>query len=351
VIQSSSSLEFEGNAHVTRAQLLGIFGEDVERNIFTVSLAERRAQLESLPWVANATVMRLLPNRMRVSIVERTPVAFVRQGSHIGLVDANGVLLDMPVDVRASEHYSFPVVTGISAGDPISTRAARMKIFERFTSELDGSGEKISEELSEVDLSNPEDVKAMIPDRSTEILVHFGEENFLDRYRKFKEHLPEWRTVYPKLSSVDMRYERQVVLEMQPGSAVPIAPSAGAVAPSPDVSPKAPVAASVDKAVTKASVKGSAAPSAKTGVKSNDKTPAKTVAKKPVAAKTHAVGNGTANGTATKPPVHVVAQSEVAFDVPSKKSDPKKTQAAKAHATATKPAAATQTHSTQVVHP
>ena len=140
VIPSSSSIEIEGNAHVTRAQLLSIFGGDVERNIFTVSLAERRAELERLPWVAHATVMRLLPNRMRVSIVERTPVAFVRQGSHIGLVDANGVLLDMPVDAKASEHYSFPVVTGISANDPLSTRAARMKIFERFTTELDAVG-------------------------------------------------------------------------------------------------------------------------------------------------------------------------------------------------------------------
>ncbi len=162
--------------------------------------------------------MRLLPNRMRVSIVERTPVAFVRQGSRIGLVDANGVLLDMPMDTKATDHYSFPVVTGVSAGDAQSTRAARMKIFERFTSELDGSGEKISQELSEVDLSNPEDVKALIPDHSAEILVHFGEDDFLDRYRRFKEHLAEWRTIYPKLSSVDMRYERQVVLEMPPGS-------------------------------------------------------------------------------------------------------------------------------------
>ncbi len=50
------------------------------------------------------------------------------------------------------------------------------------------------------------------------MLVHFGEDNFLERYRRFKEHLPEWRTLYPKLSSVDMRYERQVVLEMQPGA-------------------------------------------------------------------------------------------------------------------------------------
>ncbi len=73
-----------------------------------------------------------------------------------------------------------------------------------------------------MDLSNPEDVKALIPDHSTEILVHFGDEDFLDRYRKFKEHLAEWRTMYPKLSSVDMRYERQVVLETGRVAAVPV---------------------------------------------------------------------------------------------------------------------------------
>jgi cell division protein FtsQ len=337
VIQSSSAIEFEGNAHVTRAQLLGIFGEDVERNIFTVSLEQRRAELERLPWVAHATVMRLLPNRMRVSIVERTPVAFVRQGSHIGLVDANGVLLDMPMDTKVSQHYSFPVVTGISADEPLSTRSARMKIFERFTSELDGSGENISQELSEVDLSNPEDVKALIPDHSAEILVHFGEDNFLDCYRKFKEHLPEWRTVYPKLSSVDMRYERQVVLEMQPGSGASVTPSSNAVASTPSA-PSADgvgttpsgAASHVDKAA-KTIAKPSVRPAAKT----------------PLVVATHL--------SAAKRPVGVAARNDVAFDVPAKKSAPKaKTHVvtAKHQPAATKPPAGTaQYHPTQVVHP
>jgi cell division protein FtsQ len=223
VIPSSAAIEVQGNEHVTRAQLLSIFGEDVERNIFKVSLADRKAELDRLPWVEHATVMRLLPNRLRISIVERTPVAFVRQGSHIGLVDANGVLLDMPTDVQANMKYSFPVVTGIGANDPMSVRAARMKIYQRFTQELDSGGDKISRSLSEVDLSNPEDVRALIPDHSSEVLVHFGEDNFLDRYKKFEEHLPEWRVQYPRLSSVDMRYEQQVVLQMQAGSAVPVA--------------------------------------------------------------------------------------------------------------------------------
>ena len=331
VIPSSSSIEFQGNAHVTRAQLLSIFGGDVERNIFTVSLAERRAEMERLPWVAHATVMRLLPNRMRVSIVERTPVAFVRQGSHIGLVDANGVLLDMPAETKPDARYSFPVVTGIVAEDPLSTRAARMKIYERFTTELDGSGEKISQGLSEVDLSNPEDVKALIPDKSNEILVHFGDVDFLDRYKRFEEHLPEWRTVYPKLSSVDMRYERQVVLEMQPGAGVPVDSSSKDGA-----------------AVMAANSKVTAATSQDAGVDV-----AKPVAKPAVkASAAHAAA--VKGKPATKAPAHVSAKSEAASSVKTKKADPKAKHVVvvKHHPVVAKPSAATtQYHPSQVAHP
>ncbi|MGF7180691.1 cell division protein FtsQ/DivIB [Tunturiibacter psychrotolerans] len=331
VIPSSSSIEFQGNAHVTRAQLLSIFGGDVERNIFTVSLAERRAEMERLPWVAHATVMRLLPNRMRVSIVERTPVAFVRQGSHIGLVDANGVLLDMPAETKPDARYSFPVVTGIVAEDPLSTRAARMKIYERFTTELDGSGEKISEGLSEVDLSNPEDVKALIPDKSNEILVHFGDVDFLDRYKRFEEHLPEWRTVYPKLSSVDMRYERQVVLEMQPGAGVPVDSSSKDGA-----------------AVMAANSKVTAATSQDAGVDV-----AKPVAKPAVkASAAHAAA--VKGKPATKAPAHLSAKNEAASSVKTKKADPKAKHVVvvKHHPIVAKPSAATtQYHPSQVAHP
>jgi cell division protein FtsQ len=325
VIPSSASIEFEGNARVTRAQLLGIFGGDVERNIFTVSLEQRRADLERLPWVAHATVMRLLPNRMRVSILERTPVAFVRQGSHIGLVDANGVLLDMPVDAKSREHYSFAVVTGISGNDPVSTRAARMKIFERFTSELDESGEKISQELSEVDLSNPEDVQALIPDHSTEILVHFGEDNFLERYRRFKEHLPEWRTLYPKLSSVDMRYEQQVVLQMPPGSGGQVTSSNAASVAGGD--------ANAVKAGSPGAEENTETPVVKPGAKAGDGLTLKSAAKAPAAGVTHgAVSKSAAKKSAPKAKTHAA--------VP------------KHHTVVTKhPAGTTQHHPTQVAHP
>jgi cell division protein FtsQ len=247
LLPGPDSIQIAGNSHLTRAQLLSIFGEDVDRNIFEIPLQERRTELESLPWIAHATVMRLLPNRVRVAVVERTPVAFVRQGSQIGLVDANGVLFDLPsADMEegaaghapAIPHYSFPVLTGITASDPLSTRAARMKIYIDFVAALNASGADVSHRLSEVDLSSPEDIKAIIPDApgsptaGPDILVHFGDSKFLERYQEYEQHLPEWRTQYPKLASVDMRYDRQVVLDMQPGTNVALGDAAPAPVPS-----------------------------------------------------------------------------------------------------------------------
>jgi cell division protein FtsQ len=218
VLATSTDVQIMGDEHLSRSQVLSVFAGDLERNVFRVPLGERRADLERLPWVAHATVMRLLPNKIRVQIQERTPVAFVRQGTEIGLVDADGVLLDMPPETAGDPHYSFPVLTGLSANDAGSTRAARMAVYRQFMQELDSTGEHLTNSLSEVDVSNSEDVKALIASGNSDVLVHFGDESFLARYKEFEQHLPEWKQQYPKLASADMRYEGQIVLEMQGGA-------------------------------------------------------------------------------------------------------------------------------------
>ena len=220
-IDSSENIQILGNSEVTQAELLSVFGGDMGRNVFFVPLRERRTELERLAWVETATVMRLLPDQLRVSVTERTPVAFVRTGNEIGLVDHDGVLLTMDPKTMASRHYSFPVVNGIDAGDPQSTREARMKIYQRFIAELDSSGEKLSSQLSEVDLSDPEDVRALVPSEGSDLLLHLGDTDFLDRWHNYQQHLAEWKAQYPRLASIDLRYERQVVLEMQKGAPIP----------------------------------------------------------------------------------------------------------------------------------
>jgi cell division protein FtsQ len=214
-IEGTSNIEATGLTEVSRKQMLPVFGEDIGRNIFFVPLSERRRELEEIPWVEHATVMRVLPDQIRVSLVERKPVAFVRQGNTIGLVDANGVLLSMPAAAMAQHHYSFPVVTGIDPADPIASRKSRIAVYLRMLAELDASNQHFSEQISEIDLTDPEDARVLMPEQGDDILAHFGEDKFADRYRRYKEHIAEWRKQYPRLASVDLRYDQQVVLGMK----------------------------------------------------------------------------------------------------------------------------------------
>lgn len=220
-ITGASHIQAAGLTEVTRAQLVPVFGEDIGRNIFFVPLNERRKQLEGIPWIQRATVMRLLPDQIRVDVVERKPVAFTRHGQQIGLVDANGVLLDMPPAAMAAHHYSFPVITGIDPGDRPAARQTRMAVYGRLMGELDANGQHYSDQISEIDLTDPEDARVLMPEAGADILAHFGEDHFLERYQRYKAHIAEWRQQYPKLSAVDLRYEHQVVLEMASGATQP----------------------------------------------------------------------------------------------------------------------------------
>lgn len=217
-IDSSASIETVGNSQLTRQQLLSVFGADIGRNIFYIPLAERRAELERIPWVEHATVMRILPDELRVTVRERTPVAFVRVGDQIKLVDGAGVILDMSPAMMAARKFSFPVVTGVNPTDPPATRAARMGLYEKFIHALAaGSGQFVAN-LSEVDLSDPEDVKVTVPMKASDLLLHFGDKNFQARYQIYEAHLSGWEQQYPLLAVVDLRYENEVVLKMSQGS-------------------------------------------------------------------------------------------------------------------------------------
>jgi cell division protein FtsQ len=207
-IRSGNNIEVAGTQNVARRQVMEVFGADLGRNIFFVPLADRRRRLEAIPWVESATVMRLLPDRLRVDLTERTPVAFVRMGSRISLIDRNGVVMELP----RSKKYSFPVLKGMSESEPLSTRAARMQIYSALLRELDSEGAHYSQDLSEVDLSDPEDVKVVAADTGGAVLIHLGGSDFLRRYKIYLAHLQEWRQQFQKLDSVDLRYERQIIV-------------------------------------------------------------------------------------------------------------------------------------------
>ena len=207
-VESSDNIEVRGMRNVTKAQIMEVMGADIGRNIFFVPLAQQKAQLEQVPWVETASVMRFVPNRLMVEIHERTPVAFARVGPRMSLIDAGGTLMEL----SPKQKYSFPVILGMNPGEPLSTRAPRMKAYGEMVSELDSGGAHYSQDLSEVDLSDLEDVKVRVNDPAGDVLVHLGSSDYLRRYKIYVTHAQGWRQQFQKLESVELRYDNQIIV-------------------------------------------------------------------------------------------------------------------------------------------
>src|SRR5262249_2332958 len=161
-------------------------------------------------------------------------------GSRTSLIDANGVIMGPPAGRQNA--YRFPVIRGMTESEALSTRAAAMKIYNRLMHELDSgddAGQHFTRQLSEVDLSDAEDVKATVSDDAGTVLIHLGDSDFLERYKLYAAHIREWRRQYHNVQSVDLRYEGQIIVnpdgERAQQPELP-APSKPAVQPKPAMS-------------------------------------------------------------------------------------------------------------------
>jgi cell division protein FtsQ len=204
----SEGLQVTGAQFATTDQIGRVFAGDVGRSIFDAPLQRRREQLLALPWVESAWVMRGWPNRLRVHIAERKPVAFVRtpQGA-LGLIDRAGVLMPRP-----RGKFPLPVLIGVDETTPLEERRRRVARMLQVLAELDRDTPPRAAEVSEIDLTDAADAAVTVPAGGGAVLVHLGETRFLERYRYFLHNIESWREQYGAVHSVDLRYEKQVIV-------------------------------------------------------------------------------------------------------------------------------------------
>jgi cell division protein FtsQ len=214
-------IELTGNHYVSRASVFEVFRPDRRKSVLRIPLEQRRRQLEAIPWVEQATVRRALPNHIQVEIFERTPVAFLRGGAELSLVDANGVVLERPLE----GDFHFPVVAGISTNMPREERERRMKMFVDFMQQIDLARPGSSEHVSEVDLAKASDLRATLEGLppaggavaataapAGPLVVHFGDRDFESKFKLLLENVGQWQAAAGRVESVDLRFSRQVVV-------------------------------------------------------------------------------------------------------------------------------------------
>jgi cell division protein FtsQ len=219
-------IELTGNRVVSRDAVLQQFVRDRGRSVLSIPLDTRRSALEELSWVETANVQRILPNRIRVEITERTPIAFLRNGTELGLIDAHGVILDRP----RGEDFQFPIVTGLSDSMSREERGRRMATYQEFLKAIDVVRSGSSDRVSEIDLSNPKDLRAVMTgissaNDSQAVTIQFGAADFGGKYRLVVDNFAQWQASNGHVRNIDLQYSKQVILNTDSSSGTTVAKS------------------------------------------------------------------------------------------------------------------------------
>jgi cell division protein FtsQ len=174
-------------------RVLRVFQNDFGKNIFQIPIDERRRKLLAVDWVEHASVSRVWPNRIAVRIWERKPVAFVnlrleagrKQNSRLALIDAYGVILDRPEKLD----FSSPILSGVYEHQSEADRQERIRHYLRLMNELGPLGKRVSE----VDVSDPGNLRVSLEIERRAIRLEMGNRNFKRRLQDFLDHYGDKR--------------------------------------------------------------------------------------------------------------------------------------------------------------
>jgi len=196
------ALAIDGIRYASQSKVRHVFDADFGHGILTVPLAERRRRLLAIDWVEDASVSRVWPDRLMVRIRERVPVAFVYLGSTVELIDAEGVLLEPPPQIM----FSFPVLSGILEDSPEETRRQRVQSMLRLEEDMG----YMAKDISEVDASDPEDMRIVVQAYGATVSLLMGDSDFGRRYQNFLGHFQDIKQRLPQARTFDLRLEDRI---------------------------------------------------------------------------------------------------------------------------------------------
>ena len=197
-----------GNARLSNGEVEALIDGIRGQSLLLVDLDQYRKRLMDSPWVADATLWRVLPSTVEVRIVERTPMAVARLGQQLYLVDREGVIIDgFGPQYR---DFDLPIVDGLiaapSAGGPPVDRE-RVQLTGRFLDAMQARPD-LRQRLSQVDVSSPRDVVVLLDEDAA--LLHLGDDHFVDRLRTYFELAPKLHERVPAIDYVDLRYDERI---------------------------------------------------------------------------------------------------------------------------------------------
>jgi cell division protein FtsQ len=117
------------------ASIVAALGLHDGEPILSLSLDEMQARVQALPRVKEADIIRLLPDRLRIRILEREPVAVWQHDGRLQLIDAEGAAME---EIGPGQYAALPLLVGEGAASHASEALALLTLEPKLAQETTG---------------------------------------------------------------------------------------------------------------------------------------------------------------------------------------------------------------------
>jgi cell division protein FtsQ len=173
-------VDVEGNTLLSDTEVASMVQSGVSKGVLNADLKQIQKNLETYPLIRSAQVVRLLPDRLRVVLVERTPVAVVRLANESNAcVDEDGAIFGDLNTWRAP--IMPPVIRGMAeSGERMQEINKQwIQLYRQLLEELDQTEPRLSSRVSEVIFDAGQGVRLVLENKG--IIVLLGREDFRKR--------------------------------------------------------------------------------------------------------------------------------------------------------------------------
>ncbi|MGE0041267.1 MAG: cell division protein FtsQ/DivIB [Vicinamibacterales bacterium] len=199
-----TTVEVRGQSRLSTGEVLALVDGLKGRNILAVRLEDWRQRLLGSAWVEDASLRRVLPGTIDVTVRERQPMGIARLGHELYLVDARGVVVD-----EFGPNYAdldLPIIDGLesapSAGGPLVDEA-RAALAARVLASL-AEHPELAARVSQIDVGDLRDAVVILEGDTA--LLRLGDTDFAARLQGYIDLAPALRERVADIDYVDLRF-------------------------------------------------------------------------------------------------------------------------------------------------
>src|SRR5713226_8824254 len=187
------SVDVTGTSRTSAEEIEGLTRRAVARTgVWRADLSAISAELGRLPGVRRVIVTRVLPDRLRVRVTERVPIAVAHTSNgHFVWVDEEGVSLG---EMQPADRVPSFFIRGWNEDgteDARKENAERVQKFLEATREWETAG--LAERVSEINLIDLKDVRAQLAGSDSQIEARLGGKDLGQHLKAELEALDEYK--------------------------------------------------------------------------------------------------------------------------------------------------------------